>query len=572
MAKKYSKELLDMEFEVEVLDGTMPERTFFAITEESLRDVYHVDPSDSLEVARQKIMEVVSKDEFLYKYFHKDPMIWEIKSFEPGFWTAPAKEERLLTKDDIKKLGYSSEEMSKMRLPIKETKVTKTYQQKLTIRFAKRKPINAITDEYFFELYDKAFEEFLAHDSVYTAILQNQMAVQPPKRNKQKYNAEKMVFIPDIELHLGKLASKFDSKDSYDYKKALYRYIKFIIEAEQVVKMHKAKEVTMSIGNDFFNTDTEQNTTTAGTEQHNDTRFQQMISSGVAAHIWAIERMKQNCELVYLMFQPGNHDFLTDYMLYMQLYYRYKDDPKVSISSDVKDLRFANSRIYGKTLLIVCHGKGPDGKALNDKKLSELPGMMFRDEAKQVDHVVVHAAHYHNASERFFADNGTMVVRNGSSTGSSAWDAQNLYESDKTAQAYVYDYNRGLESIVNLTLSKEELEKGIYVPTITDDTDYARTIDKSISNKADDIVSDEIKRLIYVNEKEIKQIDKKYEKILKKLSSIMDNPEISPEKKKEILITVGYYDEIKPYIGKREELQDRLLKHEREMKLVKKPI
>ena len=102
MAKKYSKELLDMEFEVEVLDGTMPERTFFAITEESLRDVYHVDPSDSLEVARQKIMEVVSKDEFLYKYFHKDPMIWEIKSFEPGFWTAPAKEERLLTKDDIR--------------------------------------------------------------------------------------------------------------------------------------------------------------------------------------------------------------------------------------------------------------------------------------------------------------------------------------------------------------------------------------------------------------------------------------------------------------------------------------
>ena len=31
MAKKYSKELLDMKFEVEVLDGTKPERTFFAI-------------------------------------------------------------------------------------------------------------------------------------------------------------------------------------------------------------------------------------------------------------------------------------------------------------------------------------------------------------------------------------------------------------------------------------------------------------------------------------------------------------------------------------------------------------
>ena len=51
----------------------------------------------------------------------------------------------------------------------------------------------------------------------------------------------------------------------------------------------------MTIGNDFFNTDTEQNTTTAGTEQHNDTRFQQMIANGIAAHVWAVERMKQNC-------------------------------------------------------------------------------------------------------------------------------------------------------------------------------------------------------------------------------------------------------------------------------------
>ena len=164
-----------------------------------------------------------------------------------------------------------------------------------------------------------------------------------------------------------------------------------------------------------------------------------------------------------------------------------------------------------------------------------------------------------------------MVVRNGSSCGSSAWDAQNLYESDKTAQAYVYDYNRGLESIVNLTLSKEELEKGIHVPTITDDTDYARTIDRSISNKADDIVADEIKRLIVVNDKEIKQIDKKYEKILKKLYSIIDDPDITPEKKREILITVGYDDEIKPYLEKRRELQERLLKHESGMRLTKKP-
>ena len=570
MEKKYSKDLLDLKFEVEVMNGIKPERTFFAITEDDLKNVFHIDPKDSLEEARKKILEVVSKDDFLYKFFNKDPMIWEIKDIDTGYWMVPVKEEKILAPIDIMGLGYTRDQIKKMRLPVKSTEVKQSYQQKFTIRFTKRKPVNAMTDDYFFELYEKALKDFLTDGNVYTAILQSQLSVEPPKKSRQKYNSNKMVLIPDIELHLGKLASKFDSKDAYDYKKALYRYIKMILESEQVVKLYKAREVTMTIGNDFFNTDTEQNTTTAGTEQHNDTRFQQMISSGIAAHIWAIERMKQNCEVLHLVFQPGNHDFLTDYMLYNQLYYRYKDDPKVDIKFEVKDLRFANGIRYGNNYIIVCHGKGPDGKALNDKKLSELPYVMFRDEIKPGDHVVVHSAHFHNASERYTAENGTMIVKNGSPCGSSAWDAQNLYESDKTAQAYVYDYNKGLESIVNLTLTTEDLEKGISVPPITDCTDYVKTIDKSISSKADDIVLDEIRKLIVTNEKEIKQIDKKYEKIFKKLESILDNPEIPLEKKKEILITIGYEDEIKPYVEKRNMLQDSLIKREEAMKLARR--
>ena len=570
MEKSYRKELLDMKFEVEVLEGTDAIRTFFSIDEDSLRNVFHVDPSDSLDVARRKIMDVVSQDDYLYKHFHKDPRFWEIKSFTPGFWTSIVKEEKILTKDEIRKKGFFEDELKKMRLPIKETKPEKVYHQKLTVAFNKRKPVNAMSDEYFFQLYEKEFEEFLKQDSALTAILQNNVSVQPPKKNKSKYNPDKLVFIPDIELHLGKLGNSWDSSDPYDYKKALYRYVRLILEAEQVVKLYRAREVCMTIGNDFFNTDTEQNTTTAGTEQHNDTRFQQMISSGVAAHIWAIERMKQNCEVVHLLFQPGNHDYLTSYMLYEQLYYRYKDDPKVVISGKVKDLRGANAFRWHKNLIVVDHGKGPDGKAKNDKKLSTLPYERFREEAKTAEHIVVHAAHYHNASERYFADNGVMVVRNGSPSGSSAWDAQNMYESDKTAQAYVYDGEKGLETIVNLSLTKEELGKGLSVPPINDDTEYAKTIGRCISGKADDIILEELRKLIAANEREIKLIDKKYEKIFKRLESILNNPDISPEKKKEILAAVGYEDEIKPFIAKRQSLQENLFKREQAMKLTKK--
>ena len=105
MGKNYSDDVLNMEFSVDVLDGVKPERTFFAITEETLRDVYHVLPTDSVEEARKKIMDVVSTDEFLYEYFHKDPRIWELRGFEPGYWTGPVKEERILTREDLEEMG-----------------------------------------------------------------------------------------------------------------------------------------------------------------------------------------------------------------------------------------------------------------------------------------------------------------------------------------------------------------------------------------------------------------------------------------------------------------------------------
>ena len=564
MKGKYSSELLNMKFDVEVMDGIKPERTFFAITEETLRDVYHVDPSDSLEEARKKIMDVVSKDEFLYKYFNKDPRVWEIRSFEPGYWTTPAKEDRVLSKKDLKNLGFSSDEILKMRLPVKETQIKQTFQQKLTIKFAKRNPNNVFADEKFFELYESEFKDFLERDNVYTAILKNRFVDTTPKRNsKVKYDNEKLLVLPDVELHLGKLASKFDSTDSYDYKKALYRYIKIILEAEKVQQIYNAKNICMTIGNDFFNTDTEQNTTTAGTEQHNDTRFQQMIANGIVAHVWAIERMKNNCEKLIIKFNPGNHDYLTDYTLFMQLYYLYRNDPKVEVECRVKDSRWTTGLVWGQNLIIFAHGKTPEGKALNDDNLALIRDTMFKEEAKGVEYTTVLAGHLHNATENNFsrrktASNGVTVIRSGSPSGDGAWDSGNLYSSDKSHQVYIFDANRGLYSTINIKLTKEELERGISLPGVTDETDYLKVIEKGIECKTDDLLSDEVKKLNSSNEKQIRQIDKKYEKMIKRINLVLNDSNLTEEQKKEILSIIGYDEEIKPYLETRSILGEKL--------------
>ena len=574
MSKKFSNEILNLKIGAEVYDGIKPEKTFFSITEDELENVYHVLPSDSLEEARKKIMDVVSTDEFLFKYFNKDPRVWEIRSFEPGYWTTPAKEDHVLSKKEIEELGYSKSEINKMRMPVKDTKVTQTFQQKLTIKFAKRNPLNTFSDEKFFELYEKEFKEFLAHDSVYTAILKNKFNDKTLKRNNKKYDSEKLLVIPDVELHIGKLASKFDSTDSYDYKKALYRYVKIILEAEKVQKTYNAREVCMTIGNDFFNTDTEQNTTTAGTEQHNDTRFQQMIANGIVAHVWAVERMKNCSGKLIIKFNPGNHDYLTDYTLFMQLYYLYRDDPKVEIECRVKDSRWATGLIWNNNLIIFAHGKTPEGKALNDDSLALLRDTMFKDEAREVDYTTILAGHLHNATENNFSrkkttSSGVTVLRNGSPSGDGAWDSGNMYSSDKSHQIYIFDANKGLYSTINIKIGKEDLEKGLNVQSITDDTDYLRTIEKSIGIKTDDLLAEDIKKLYINNENQIKAIEKKYEEKLKRVVIVLSNPNISEEDKKELLLIMGYNEEIKPYLETRELLKERVSSRNKKLILKK---
>lgn len=566
MVGNYNEELLKLGFNMEVLDGTKIERSFFSITEEDLKNVFHVLPSDSVETAKKKINDIISQDEFLYKYFKKDPLIWELKEFTPGYWTVSVKEEKILTKQDLIDKGYSEEEIKKMRLPAKSVSIKDTLQQKLTIKFIRKKPENIMSDETlkaFYEKYDAEFREFLANENIFS-ILAKQKLEYPKKKEKTKYNKDRLLVLPDVELHIGKLASKFDSTDSYDYKKALYRYVKIILEVEKVQQANKASEICMTIGNDFFNTDTEQNTTTAGTEQHNDTRFQQMIATGIVAHTWAIERLKKDCDKVILKYNPGNHDYLIDYTLFMQLYMLYKNDPKVVVECRVKDSRFATALSWKKNLIIFSHGKTPEGKALSDDNLAFLKDVMFKEESRMAEHCVVLAGHLHNATENNFSKkkkftNGVTVIRSGSPSGDGAWDSGNMYSSDKSHQVYIFDADRGLYSTVNITLTKEELERGLTVPSITDETDYLSTIKKSVDVKTEDILYEDIKKLKQETEKQIRAINKKYSLMLNGIFNSLGVDSITKEKEDEILTMLGYKDEIKPFLELKERTSSEMI-------------
>ena len=561
MAEQYSKELLDekIAFEINRENGLKAEKRFFSLTPEFLRDKCHVLPSDSLEEARKKIMAVVKSDAFLYDYFKKDRRDWYIRGIDEGFWTTPTKVERVYTKEQLQsELGFSPEEVSKAVLPFKVSGLAEVYNSKFTVSFARKKPINVLTDDVFYEDYANAFEQFMSTSAQYVALLKKQIAGQLPKKKRLKYNPDLVMVIPDLELHLGKLASDFDSADSYDYKKALYRHELAYHDIEEQVELYRPKEIVMTVGNDYFNTDTEQNTTTAGTEQHNDTRFQQMLICGVRAHIDAIERMKRLCKKVTIKYMPGNHDFLVSFMLYTQLYIAYKDDPKVDIPFEVQDLRWCTMYRSGKNVFIFVHGKAPEGKAKSDKDLARLIyNPMFKDLIKPGDNVYVIAGHLHHASE-YTAENGVTILRNGSYSGDGPWDSENMYISDKTHNYYLFDKERGKKATFAFTLTPEEQKKSIESTSSISGGSVMELIGESLAKARERIIKDMMVRQIESNKREIEEIEVRYDDIISRLQKAVANPDYSEDAKRRMMEIVGFNDEITPFVEENTMLRAKL--------------
>ena len=144
---------------------------------------------------------------------------------------------------------------------------------------------------------------------------------------------------------------------------------------------------------------------------------------------------------------------------------------------------------------------------------------MFKNAATGVKNIAVCAGHLHNASQNNFSRrkttaSGVNVLRNGSPCGDGAWDSGNNYSSDKSHQVYVFDYDKGLDSTHNITFTAKELEKGISIPPLTDNTNYVKAVEGSIDSQTETIIQGQIRDAYAKNEAAIKKVRKKYELML----------------------------------------------------------
>ena len=175
-----------------------------------------------------------------------------------------------------------------------------------------------------------------------------------------------------FDLHLGKLAWGGETGENYDTKIASERFFYSVHTILERADNFKYDRILFPIGNDFFNSDTILNTTTHGTPQDEDLRWQKTFNVGVKLLVDGINVMKSKGVPVDVMIIPGNHDFERSYYMGSFLEAWFRDDSQVNINNGASPRKYYN---YGKVLLGFTHG--------SEEREDSLPLLMATEDASK---------------------------------------------------------------------------------------------------------------------------------------------------------------------------------------------
>lgn len=280
-----------------------------------------------------------------------------------------------------------------------------------------------------------SFEEIKEHFIELTSNYQS------PIHIPTRYDVDgKMLELNLADLHLGKLAWIGDSGESYDYKIAKERFFYIINDILTRTSHYKFNKILFIWSNDFFHYDSTTITTTAGTRQDSDLRWQKLYKIGIEMLIEGIDLLSQYAP-VETFYIGSNHDKMTSFYAINELYAWFRNNDNININIEAQARKYVE---FGNSLIGFTHG---DSEKKN--RIGKLMPIEAREAWGRTLFHEVHAAHFH--SEQVVKEENGIIVRYVSSpTSTDNWHYENGYVGAvKKAQSFIWDKELGLTDILH---------------------------------------------------------------------------------------------------------------------------
>jgi hypothetical protein len=237
------------------------------------------------------------------------------------------------------------------------------------------------------------------------------------------------------DLHVGKLAHSIETGGRpYDVKIAIATFERALEALIARTSIYNVEEILLVAGNDLFNTDNPENTTTAGTAVSTDGRFHKTFHHVRNMMVKAVERLRQRAK-VHVLIVPGNHDRMTAYHLGDSLECYFHGDPQVRITNTPATRKYVE---WGACLIGFCHGD--EGRRTEYAQLmaAENPQAWGRTQFREV-----HTGHYHKQQLEEF--HGVRVRILSALCPADDWHAaQGYVGAIRQAEAFVWSKEEGL--------------------------------------------------------------------------------------------------------------------------------
>tara|TARA_R110002012_G_scaffold77863_3_gene198572 strand:- start:5890 stop:7119 length:1230 start_codon:yes stop_codon:yes gene_type:complete len=261
-----------------------------------------------------------------------------------------------------------------------------------------------------------------------------------PVRSYTKSTKPHLLEISIFDLHFGKLCWGGETGEDYDTKIASKRFLAAIESLLEKSKGFDIERIIFPIGNDFFNSDSLNNTTTAGTPQDEDLRWQKTFRRGRQLLIQGIDMLSQIAPVDVLVVQ-GNHDFERAFYVGDVLEAWYHNNENVVVDNNANPRKYKK---YGECLIGFTHG--------NNEKIANLPLIAAHEKPKEwatTKYREMHLGHLHHRKDIKFIStqefNGMTIRHLRSLSGTDAWHNLKGYKgSVQSAEAFLWSKDGGM--------------------------------------------------------------------------------------------------------------------------------
>jgi len=236
-----------------------------------------------------------------------------------------------------------------------------------------------------------------------------------------------LLVIDIADLHIGKLATAFETGEDYNSQIAVKRAKDGLQGILDKAKGFNIDKVLFVAGNDILHTDNTRRTTTAGTPQDTDGMWYDNFIMAKNLYIDLLEKLISFAD-VEVVYNPSNHDLTHGFFL-MQLIEAHFS--KSSIRFNV-DLKHRKAFRYGSNLIGTTHGDGAKIEHLPLLLATEFPILWSKTK-----HRYIYSHHIHHKTSKDFIGVTFETLR--SPSGSDSWHQKMGYTGvPRAVEGYIH--------------------------------------------------------------------------------------------------------------------------------------